>query len=121
MPDVEFQETASTAVAESAAGIAPIAGERRFAKVGRSAERRQRAVLAKQKQLHRETHRNSDGQWEGPLRPCTLINFNPVELVLEIEGRRITLPAAGSGPERGRVTMPHRGRARLNKSRGASA
>lgn len=104
MPEVEILDAPATK------GTEPIQGERRFAKVGRSAERRQKALLAKQKQLHRETRQNADGLWEGPLRPCTLINFNPVPLVMEIEGRRLTVPAAGTGPERGRVTLPWRGR-----------
>lgn len=82
----------------------------RISKVGRSAARRQKALQGLRKRLDRETRRNSDGLVEGPLRPCTLVNFNPIPLVAEIEGRRLTVPAPGHSQERFQYKVTYGGR-----------
>jgi hypothetical protein len=62
---------------------------------GRSARKRQEAVRELIVKMRFETRRAPDGRIEGPLRPCTLINFNPLEVV--VQGQiRLTIPRPGT-------------------------
>lgn len=62
---------------------------------GRSARKRQDALKEQITRLRYETRRNSDGKIEGPLRPCTLVNFNPLDVV--VQGQiRLTIPKPGT-------------------------
>ena len=77
-------------------------------KVGRSAEKRVKAVKELVRTLQYETRKAPDGRIEGPLRPCTAINFNPIALV--IEGQlRLTIQKPGT-TDHHQVNMPFMGR-----------
>lgn len=106
MPEIEISEAESRGAAAEAA----VAGERQFAAVGRAARKRQEANVRMRKRVQNETRTNSEGLVEGPLRPCTVINFNPVPLVIEMSGHRMTIPAPKASPERFQVKLPHAGR-----------
>jgi hypothetical protein len=55
-----------------------------------------------------ETTKGPDGRITGPLRPCTAVNFNPVELV--VEGQlRITVPKPGT-TDHHVMKIPYKGR-----------
>lgn len=76
--------------------------------VGRSAQKRQRAITELVRRMQHETRPTSDGKIEGPLRPCTIVNFNPLELV--VQGQlRLTVPKPGTN-DRHRVRVDYRGR-----------
>lgn len=93
-------------------------------KPGRSARKRQEAVRALVRRMQAETRKEPDehfqvdgkvitipGRITGPLRPCTVVNFNPVALV--VEGQlRITVGKPGS-TEHHQIKMPYRGRSVL--------
>jgi len=75
---------------------------------GRSAKKRQQQVQNLVRRMQAETRKESDGKIIGPLRPCTVVNFNPVELV--VEGQlRITVPKPGTTSHH-QIKMPYRGR-----------
>ena len=75
---------------------------------GRSAKKRQQQVQVLIRRMQAETRKAPDGRIEGPLRPCTVVNFNPIELV--VEGQlRITVPKPGT-TQHHQVKMPYRGR-----------
>lgn len=77
-------------------------------KVGRASRRTQQALLELVNQMRFETRRMADGRIEGPLRPCTVVNFNPV--ALEIQGQiRLTIPRPGTTKHH-QVKLPWRGR-----------
>ena len=107
MPDVEIQEaetrTAAPASDKSLRGVS-------LGKVGRASQKRQNAVLQLARRLQHETRVDrTSGRVVGPNQPCTLVNFNPIDLVVEMEGRRIMIPAAGRF-EAQRVSLDHAGR-----------
>lgn len=63
--------------------------------VGRSSKKRQDAVKELVHQMQFETRKGPDGKIEGPLRPCTIVNFNPIDLV--VQGQlRLTIPKPGT-------------------------
>lgn len=65
------------------------------AKTGRSSKKRQDAIREMVRRMQFETRKAPDGTIEGPLRPCTLVNFNPLPLV--IQGQiRLTVPKFGT-------------------------
>lgn len=78
------------------------------AKVGRSANKRQKAVYELVRQLHFETRKAPDGRIEGPLRPCTAVNFNPLRVLIEGQ-MRITIERPGT-TDHHQVNMPFMGR-----------
>ena len=95
MQTVEI-ETAATAESSRVAGPDGMA---RFLEgptsTGRSAKKRQEAMKELIARLRYETRQDSDGRIEGPLRPCTVVNFNPVEAV--VQGQiRLTIPRPGT-------------------------
>ena len=62
---------------------------------GRSAKKRQEALKELITRLRYETRQGPDGRIEGPLRPCTIVNFNPIEAV--VQGQiRLTIPRPGT-------------------------
>lgn len=107
MPDVEISEQAPAA--QSRDDIARNWGSQQVSpKPGRSAKKRQQQVQNLVRRMQAETRRESDGKIIGPLRPCTVVNFNPVALV--VEGQlRITVPKPGTTPHH-QIRMPYRGR-----------
>lgn len=60
---------------QSATNAAPAAG--------RMAKKRQHDILQMVKQMRHETRRDRDGRVVGALRPCVVVNFNPLALVVE--------------------------------------
>jgi hypothetical protein len=52
-------------------------------KVGRAATKRQKELLDLIRRMQTETMKGPDGRITGPLRPCTVVNYNPVDLVIE--------------------------------------
>lgn len=79
-------------------------------KVGRSATKRRKETLDLHLRLSHETRMDPhSGRVMGPKQPCTMVNFNPVDVLLEIEGRRLTIPAAGKFQTH-QVTCQHAGR-----------
>lgn len=106
MPEVEISEQQHVTTrddlarnwGESSSGRAP----------GRSAKKRQAAVQALVRRMQAETRKESDGRITGPLRPCTVVNFNPVALV--VEGQlRITVQKPGTTSHH-QIKMPYRNR-----------
>lgn len=90
-----MQEVAIMETTESAATDKALRGAS-LGKVGRSAAKRQKAILQLERKLRYETRRDgSTGKMIGPNQPCTLVNFNPIDLTMQMEGRRITVPAVG--------------------------
>lgn len=64
--------------------------------LGKSSRKRQKDVFDTWRRLQNETRLDrSSGRVIGPNQPCTIVNFNPIDLVIDIEGRRFTVPAAG--------------------------
>jgi hypothetical protein len=78
------------------------------AKVGRSANKRVKAVKELTLRLQHETRKAPDGRIIGPLQPCTIINFNPLRLV--VQGQlRLTIEKPGT-TDHHQVNMPFMGR-----------
>lgn len=76
--------------------------------VGRASRKRVKATLQLLARLRRETRQVGPGRWEGPLRPCTIVNFNPEWLVLEGQIRQKIPPAGFS--DRHVITVNYEGR-----------
>jgi len=106
MPEVEISAQAPP---PSRDDIARNWGESQISRTpGRSAKKRQSQVQALVRRMQAETRRAPDGRIEGPLRPCTVVNFNPVALV--VEGQlRITIPKPGTTAHH-QIRMPYKGR-----------
>lgn len=75
---------------------------------GRASKKRQKATLQLLERLRRETRRLGGGRWDGPLRPCTVVNFNPEDLVLE-GCIRLTVPGVNK-PSKSKMRISHEGR-----------
>jgi hypothetical protein len=102
MPDVLITEApAEDKIFRSVGQVGP-------SRVGRSAGKRQRAVMELVRTLQFETRKDSDGRITGPLRPCTIVNFNPLALV--VEGQlHITIPKPKTTKHH-QIQMPFKGR-----------
>src|ERR1700744_5939299 len=62
---------------------------------GRSSKKTQKALQDLVRRQQAETRVMADGRIEGPLRPCTIVNFNPGPLI--VEGQlRLSVPKAGA-------------------------
>lgn len=110
MPEVEITEQQHHASPVAARDdVARAWGEHSSGRSpGRSAKKRQAAVQALVRRMQAETRKEPDGRISGPLRPCTVVNFNPVALV--VEGQlRITVQKPGT-TEHHQIKMPYRGR-----------
>ena len=77
-------------------------------KVGSAATKRRKETLDLITRMRMETFKGPDGRIVGPLRPCTVVNFNPIDLV--IEGQlNLRVPKAGSSAHH-HLDVPFMGR-----------
>lgn len=107
MPEVEISEQPATPAASD--DVARNWGMAQTSpKPGRSAKKRVQQVQNLVRRMQAETRRAPDGRIEGPLRPCTVVNFNPLGIV--VEGQlRITIPKPGTTAHH-QIKMPYKGR-----------
>lgn len=109
MPDVEITEQETRPAPPSRDDVARAWGETSAGRApGRSAKKRQQQIQQLRRRMEAETRRAPDGRIEGELRPCTIVNFNPVAVLLE-DPMRLTIPKPGTTAHH-QVKMPYKGR-----------